>query len=152
MPKPSTNLARWHLGANLLLVEDGQFRRIEIPDVGKFDESILLSNNSALTHTIETGQHNYIVDLGSAARLSRFYLNNQSAAGSFQLLASDTLEQVNSASWKSLTKKIEFEGGVIPSVSFVESETSYLMVRMEITSTGKIGHFGAIGLPAALPK
>lgn len=59
------NLARWHMGATLILVEDDQFQRIQVPDVGYFDESIFLSDNSALTYTIDPGQHHFIDQLPS---------------------------------------------------------------------------------------
>ena len=45
--------------------------------------SILLSDNSALTYTIPQGQHDYIIDLGQFMKVSRFYINNESAAGNY---------------------------------------------------------------------
>jgi len=153
IPEPTTeelekipkNLARWHMGATLILVKDDQFQRIQVPDVGYFEESIFLSDNSALTYTIENGRHDYIIDLGQFMRVSRFFLNNQSASGDFQLLKSDTLEEVQSQAWIPLTKEIEFTSGEIPSVTFPEVETRYIMVRFDITKSGTIGNFGATG-------
>lgn len=139
------NLARWHMGATLILVKDEQFQRIQVPDVGYFEESIFLSDNSALTYTIENGRHDYIVDLGQFMRVSRFFLNNQSASGDFQLLKSDTLEDVESNAWIPLTKEVEFKSGAIPSVNFPEVETRFIMVRFDITKSGTIGNFGATG-------
>lgn len=46
------NLARWHMGATLVLVKDEQLQRIQVPDVGYFEESVFLSDNSALTYKI----------------------------------------------------------------------------------------------------
>ncbi len=140
------NLARWHMGATLILVKDGnQFQRIQVPDVGYFEESIFLSDNSALTYTIENGRHDYIIDLGQFMRVSRFFLNNQSASGNFQLLKSDTLEDVGSQAWIPLTKKVDFGSGEIPHVTFPETETRFIMVRFDISKTGTIGNFGATG-------
>lgn len=139
------NLARWHMGATLVLVKDEQFQRIQVPDVGYFDESVFLSDNSALTYNIEAGQHDYIIDLGRFMRISRFFLNNQSAAGTFELLTSDTLEDLDSRFWVKLSDQVAFEKGVIPSVSFPEVETRYILVRFNIDSAGTIGNFGATG-------
>ncbi|HKK17362.1 MAG TPA: hypothetical protein VJ952_01665 [Opitutales bacterium] len=139
------NLARWHMGATLILVKDDQFQRIQVPDVGYFEESIFLSDNSALTYTIDAGSHDYIIDLGQFMRISRFFLNNQSASGDFQLLKSDTLEEVDSNAWVPLTEKIDFESGEIPSVSFPIVETRFIMVRFDIEKSGTIGNFGATG-------
>ncbi|MEM8867378.1 MAG: hypothetical protein AAGC73_03840 [Verrucomicrobiota bacterium] len=139
------NLARWHMGATLILTENGQFQRVQVPDVAYYDESIFLSDNSALTYKIATGQHNYIIDLGQFMRLSRFFMNNESAAGTITLKSSDTLEPVNSAKWVPLNQPVSFSKGVIPSVSFSEIETRYLMVSFDISDTGLIGNFGATG-------
>lgn len=139
------NLARWHMGATLILIKDEQYQRIQVPDVGYFEESIFLSDNSALTYSIENGQHNYIIDLGQFMQVSRFFLNNQSATGDFQLLTSDTLEDVNSSLWIPLTKKVDFKSGEIPSAEFPEVETRYMMVRFNISESGTIGNFGATG-------
>ena len=139
------NLARWHMGATLVLVKEDQFQRIQVPDVGYFDESVFLSDNSALTYNIEVGQHDYIIDLGQFMRVSRFFLNNQSAAGTFELMSSDTLEDVDSRFWVKLSDPIDFEKGVIPSVTFPEVETRYILVRFKIDSAGTIGNFGATG-------
>ncbi|PXA05523.1 hypothetical protein DDZ13_01230 [Coraliomargarita sinensis] len=153
IPEPTTeeleripkNLARWHMGATLILVKDDQFQRIQVPDVGYFEESIFLSDNSALTYTIENGRHDYIIDLGQFMRVSRFFLNNQSASGDFQLFKSDTLEDVESDAWIALTKEIDFKSGELPSVTFPEVETRFIMVRFDISKSGTIGNFGATG-------
>jgi len=139
------NLARWHMGATLVLVKDEQFQRIQVPDVGYFDESVFLSDNSALTYNIEAGQHDYIIDLGQFMRVSRFFLNNQSAGGTFELLSSDTLEELDSRFWVKLSDQVAFEKGVIPSTTFPEVETRYILVRFNIDSAGTIGNFGATG-------
>jgi hypothetical protein len=133
------------MGATLVLIKDDQFQRIQVPDVGYFDESIFLSDNSALTYNIVEGQHNYIIDLGQFMRVSRFFLNNQSAGGHFELLASDTLEDVDSRFWVKLSDAVPFSKGVIPSVSFPEVETRYILVRFNIDTAGTIGNFGATG-------
>lgn len=153
VPEPTTqqldripkNLARWHMGATLILIKDKQFQRIQVPDVGYFEESIFLSDNSALTYRIKTGKHDYIIDLGQFMRVSRFFLNNQSASGDFQLLKSDTLEGIESSAWIPFTKKVDFKSGVIPSVEFPEVEARYIMVRFDISRSGTIGNFGATG-------
>ncbi len=145
LEKIPKNLARWHMGATLVLIKDEQFQRIQVPDVGYFDESVFLSDNSALTYNIEEGQHDYIIDLGQFMRVSRFFMNNQSASGTFELLASDTLEELNSRFWVKLSAPVPFEKGVIPSVSFAEVETRYILVRFKIDSAGTIGNFGATG-------
>jgi len=139
------NLARWHMGATLVLTKDEQFQRIQVPDVGYFDESVFLSDNSALTYNIEEGSHDYIIDLGQFMRVSRFFLNNQSAGGTFELLSSDTLEELDSRFWVKLSDQVAFEKGVIPSVTFPEVETRYILVRFNINSAGTIGNFGATG-------
>lgn len=139
------NLARWHMGASLILTENDQFQRIQVPDVGFFDESVFLSDNSALTFSISRGEHNYIIDFGQFMTVSRFFLTNESAAGSLQLLSCDTLEPVDSQKWLPLTKVVEFDKGVIPSVAFAEAETRYMMVRFNIVNEGLIGNFGATG-------
>lgn len=139
------NLARWHMGANLVLTKEDQFQRIQVSDVGYFEESVFLSDNSALTYDIEPGSHDYIIDLGQFMRVSRFFLNNQSAKGSFTLSSSDTLENVNSDRWIPLTQAVGFSKGIIPSVSFSEVETQYILVRFNIQDAGKIGNFGATG-------
>jgi hypothetical protein len=139
------NLARWHMGATLVLVKEDQFQRIQVPDVGYFDESVFLSDNSALSYNIEEGTHNYIIDLGQFMRVSRFFMNNQSAIGSFELFSSDTLEAIGSRFWVKLTDTVGFEKGVVPSVTFPEVETRYILVRFDIESAGMIGNFGATG-------
>jgi len=139
------NLARWHMGASLILTENDQFQRIQVPDVGFFDESVFLSDNSALTFSISRGEHNYIIDFGQFMTVSRFFLMNESAAGSLQLLSCDTLEPVNSEKWRPLTTVVEFDKGVIPSIAFSEVETRYVMVRFNIITEGLIGNFGATG-------
>lgn len=145
LDKIPKNLARWHMGATLILVQDDQLQRIQVPDVAYFEESIFLSDNSALTYTIENGQHDYIIDLGQFMRVSRFFLNNQSASGDFQLLKSDTLEDVESNAWIPLTKKVDFDSGELPSVNFPEAETRFILVRFDISKSGTIGNFGATG-------
>lgn len=145
LEKIPKNLARWHMGATLILVQEEQFQRIQVPDVGYFEESIFLSDNSALTYSIEDGQHDYIIDLGDFMRVSRFLLNNQSASGDFQVLQSNTLEDVESNAWIPLTKKVDFENGEIPFVQFPETETRFILVRFDISKSGRIGNFGATG-------
>lgn len=145
LEKIPKNLARWHMGASLVLIKDGQFQRIQVPDVGYFEESVFLSDNSALTYNIEEGQHSYIIDLGQFMQVSRFFLNNQSAAGSFELASSDTLEEIDSRFWVKLSDTVEFEKGVIPSITFPEVETRYIHVRFNIDTAGTIGNFGATG-------
>lgn len=139
------NLARWHMGATLVLVKEEQFLRIQVPDVGYFDESVLLSDNSALTYTIAKGQHDYIIDLGQFMGVSRFFFNNESAAGTMQILSSDSLDPLNSGKWVKLTEPVAFKQGVIPSTTFAEVDTQYLLVRFNIIDQGRIGHFGATG-------
>ncbi|WP_206753283.1 hypothetical protein [Lentimonas sp. CC10] len=139
------NLARWHMGATLVLVKDEQFLRIQVPDVGYFDESVLLSDNSALTYTIPQGQHDYIIDLGQFMKVSRFFFNNESASGTMQIMSSNTLDPLNSGKWVTLTQPVSFSEGVIPSASFAEVDTRYLLVRFNILNQGRIGHFGATG-------
>lgn len=133
------------MGASLVLVKDDQFQRIQVPDVGYFEESVFLSDNSALTYNIKEGQHNYIIDLGQFMQVSRFFLNNQSAAGSFELASSDTLEDIDSRFWVKLSDSVEFEKGVIPSVTFEEVEARYILVRFKIDAAATIGNFGATG-------
>lgn len=139
------NLARWHMGATLVLVKDKQFQRIQVPDVGYFDESVFLSDNSALTYSIEQGPHNYIIDLGKFMRVSRFFLNNQSAGGNFALYSCDTLEDIDSGKWATLTQAVNFKSGVMPSITFPEVETRYILIRFDISKPGLIGNFGATG-------
>ncbi|MGB0257108.1 MAG: hypothetical protein ACPGES_00515 [Coraliomargarita sp.] len=139
------NLARWHMGASLVLEQDEQFQQIQVPDVGFFDESVFLSDNSALTYEIAQGTHNYIVDLGQFTQISRFYLTNESASGSFQLFSSDTLEPSKSNKWRKLSNPVEFRDGVMPSTRFPEIETRFVLVRFDISSTGLIGNFGITG-------
>ncbi len=139
------NLARWHMGASLVLVKDDQFQRVQVSDVGYFQESVFLSDNPALTYRIEQGPHDYIIDLGRFMRVSRFFLNNQSAEGDFTLYASDTLEDTNSGKWMTLTRPLHFTQGVIPAASFPEVETRYILVRFQIQTSGMIGNFGATG-------
>lgn len=98
LEKIPKNLARWHMGATLVLIKEEQFQRIQIPDVGYFDESIFLSDNSALTYTIGEGTHDYIIDLGQFMRVSRFFINNQSATGSFALFSSTRWRRSTAAS------------------------------------------------------
>jgi hypothetical protein len=69
------NLARWHIGATLVLVEDDRFQRIGVSEVGYFEESVFLSDNSALTYEIQQGTHTYIIDLGQFVQVSRFFIN-----------------------------------------------------------------------------
>jgi hypothetical protein len=139
------NLARWHMGATLVLVKDEQFLRIQVPDVGYFDESVLLSDNSALTYTIPQGEHDYIIDLGQFMTISRFFFNNESASGTMQIMSSDALDPLDSGKWVQLTKPVAFKQGVIPSATFADIETRYLRVRFNIANQGRIGHFGATG-------
>lgn len=145
------NLARWHMGATLILVKDEQFQRIQVPDVGYFEESVFLSDNSALTYKIAQGSHDFIIDLGQFMRVSRFFLNNQSAGGNFSLAAADTLEPIDSNQWVKLTPNVKFTNGVIPSATFPEIETRYIHVRFNIENSGLIGNFGATG-PLTITK
>jgi hypothetical protein len=133
------------MGATLVLVKDGTFQHIEVSDVRNFDEAVFLSDNSALSYHIQQGQHDYIIDFGKSVPVSRFLLNNQCAAGSFKLLCSQTLEDLDSESWLPLSDSINFENGVIPSVSFPVIEIRYILVRFNIHSAGTIGNFGATG-------
>lgn len=148
----SKSLARWHGGATLIIVENGKLQRVQLSDVGYFEESVFLSENPALTHTLPTGKYSYIIDLGEVSRLSRFSLNNQSASGKFKLYAADALEEPGSASWKPLTKPIKFQSGTIPAVRFDAMEARYILIQFQITEPGKIGNFGltrmTVGVPA----
>ncbi|MFP4069452.1 MAG: hypothetical protein ACLFVC_04645 [Opitutales bacterium] len=139
------NLARWHMGATLVLVKDDQFQRIQVPDVGYFEESVFLSDNSALSYSISEGRHDFIIDLGQFMSVSRFFLNNQSAGGSFQLMSSDTLEDLDSDRWVKLSEPVSFDKDSAPSVTFPQVDTRYILVRFEIEDAGKIGNFGATG-------
>lgn len=147
LERVSKNLARWHMGATLVLVKDKQFQRVQVPDVGYFEESVFLSDNSALTYKIAQGNHDFIIDLGQFMRVSRFFLNNQSAGGYFSLAAADTLEPIENSQWVKLIQKVEFSKGVIPSATFPEIETRYIHVRFNIKDAGFIGNFGATGPP-----
>ncbi|MEM7791197.1 MAG: hypothetical protein AAF546_07340, partial [Verrucomicrobiota bacterium] len=120
------NLARWHMGATLVLIENGQFQRLQVPDVAYYDESVFLSDNAALTYKIASGRHDYIIDLGQFMRVSRFFMNNESATGSVTLKSSDTLEQINSSKWIPLGQPFNFSKGAIPAINFSEIETRYL--------------------------
>jgi hypothetical protein len=139
------NLARWHRGASLILVNEGQFQRIKISEVQKFTESVLLSDNSALTYEISKGPHDYIIDLGASIRISRFFFNNESAEGTLQLMSANFLAPLESGEWVKLTKPIAFIEGVLPSVNFIEIETRYLLIRFNIETSGRIGHLGTTG-------
>ena len=139
------NLARWHMGATLVIVKDEQFLRVQVPDVGYFDESVLLSDNSALSYTIPQGQHDYIIDLGQFMKVSRFFFNNESATGTMQLMSSNALDPLETGKWVKLTQPIAFQQGVIPSTTFAEVDTRYLLVRFNIIEKGRIGQFGATG-------
>jgi len=139
------NLARWHMGATLILIENDRFQRIQVPDVGYFEESVFLSDNSALTFPISRGEHDFIVDFGRFMTVSRFFLNNRDAAGSISIKASDTLENVDSQSWISVTDGVSFTPDEIPSATFPEVNTRYLLISLEIEKAGKIGNFGATG-------
>ncbi|WPJ94301.1 hypothetical protein SH580_12730 [Coraliomargarita algicola] len=143
--KAPRNLTRWHMGARLILVQNGKFQPIDVSEVSQYDEAVFLSDNSALSYNISAGPHDYIVDLGKFVRVSRFFLNNQSAAGTFKVLVSDTLEDLKSDTWLQLSNDIAFEKGVIPSVTFPEIEIRYILLRFNIDSAGTIGNFGATG-------
>jgi len=139
------NLARWHMGATLILIKDDQFQRIQVPDVGYFEESVFLSDNSALTFPITQGEHDFIIDFGQFMTISRFFLNNRDAAGSISIKASDTLEEVESRNWIEVTDNVAFGQDEIPSVTFPEVNTRYLLISLDIEKAGKIGNFGATG-------
>lgn len=142
---PPKNLARWYRGASLILVNKEQFQHIHVTDVGDYDEALFLSDNSALSYNIQAGSHDYIIDLGQAKRVSRFFLNNQSAAGSFRVLCADTLDELESEEWIQLSQAVDFASGVIPSVTFPSIEIRYILIRFDIQSAGSIGNFGVTG-------
>ena len=142
---PPKNWARWYLGASLILVENGEFQHIPVSEVSHFDQAVLLSDNSALSYNISEDQHDFIIDLGKSVRISRFFLNNKDAAGTFQLFACNTLEEIESQSWLKIGEQVVFERGVIPSITFAAVETRYLQVHFNIDSAGSIGNFGATG-------
>ena len=138
-------LARWHRGASLVLTQGADFQRVTMSTIANYEASILLSSNSALSYKIQSGTHDFIIDLGSPLPVSRFYQNNQSAGGALSLLASNTLEAVDSEQWMPLSKSVSFTSGVIPSVSFPESTTRYILIRFDIKSEGSIGNISATG-------
>ena len=124
-----------------MIVKDEQFLRVQVPDVGYFDESVLLSDNSALTYTIPEGQHDYIIDLGQFMKVSRFFFNNESASGTMQLMSSNALDPLETGKWVKLTPLIAFQQGDIPSTTFAEVDTRYLLVRFNIIGEGRIATF-----------
>ena len=147
-PEPLTkNMARWHMGASLILTQNDAFQRIRTPDVANFDESVFLIDNAALTFSIPVGEHHYIIDFGQFTNISRFFMLNETATGSIRLLSSKTLEPVGSKKWRPLTNAVEFGSGVIPSITLADVQTQYLMVHFNIASGGLIGNFGATGAP-----
>lgn len=139
------NLARWHRGASLVLVKKEGLQRITMPEIADYEESILLSSNSALAYKISSGTHDFIIDLGGPMHVSRVFVNNQSASGQLSLLASNTLENVDNEKWKPLSPSIAFSSGVIPSVTFPETKTRYMLLRFDINDGGTIGNLGATG-------
>ena len=140
------NLARWYLGANLLLEKHDQLIRIEAADVDNFAESILLSDDSALTVPVLRGEQNFIVDFSRYCTLTRFLLNNRNASGTLQLFTSNTLQPSKDDKWLPVTPQpVSFGRGEIPSLSFAEIETRYLLVRLNVQQPGEIGSIGATG-------
>jgi hypothetical protein len=139
------NLARWNMGATLILVKDEQFQRISVPELGDFEESIFLSSNAGLSYKIPHGSHNYIIDLGKTAQLTRFSLNNKSARGSFELFTATSLDQLDRPVWHDLQTPTAIIPGVLPAITLPEIEARYLLIRFEIETTGKIGHFNLFG-------
>lgn len=145
-PRASTqNLARWNMGAKLILVEDGHFQYISVSDIGDFNESIFLSSNAGLSFQITEGSHNYIIDLGKTARLSCFGLKNRSAKGSFELFTATRLDQLDSPIWHKLEEATAIIPGVLPAITFPEIKARYLLIRFKIETAGKIGHFDLLG-------
>lgn len=139
------NLARWHTGATLIVAENGKLQRIRVPDISYFEESVFLSDNSALAFSIKAGKHSFIVDLGQSQTVSRFFLNNKSAAGSLQLLHSDTLEPIDSNSWTPITPIVYFTKDTLPSVTFPDVNTRYVLVRFHLDDNGFIGNLNISG-------
>ncbi|MGJ8640771.1 MAG: hypothetical protein ACSHYA_15385 [Opitutaceae bacterium] len=140
-----TNLARWHRGATLVLTSENSFRRITMPEIADFEQSVLLSSNSALSYKLPPGEHDFIIDLGAPKSLSRFFVNNHSAGGTFKLKTSNTLEPIGEDHWAPVTGSISFNKGVIPSVSFDETKARYILVQFTIEEEGAIGNLGATG-------
>lgn len=149
LKKIPKNLARWHMGANLIIVDnendDPRLLRVQIPDAGSFAESILLSDNAALTFDIKQGNHDFIIDFGRFATLSRAVLNNKDAAGQFELFSSDRLAAPKSRKWDRVSQPVSFNSGEIPEARFPETETRFLLVRFQIRQPGQIGNFTATG-------
>ncbi|MEN8862365.1 MAG: hypothetical protein ABF315_04170 [Lentimonas sp.] len=113
-----------------------------MPEIADHEESVLLSSNSALDYKIKLGTHEFITDLGGPMHVSRYFVNNQSAAGEFTLFASNTLEFVDSKNGAPISTSVAFLIGVIPSVTFQETKTRYLLLRLDITHDGTIGNLG----------
>ncbi|HAV12943.1 MAG TPA: hypothetical protein DCX06_05545 [Opitutae bacterium] len=139
------NVARWHYGSTLVLPINNEFQRITTSEIQNFEEAVFLSSNTVISYKINQGKHRYIIDFGAITPISRFFINNHTASGTLALAHCDTLEAIDSDHWNPLALPLNFGNGVIPSITFNETHTRYLLIKLEIQKEGAIGNFGATG-------
>jgi len=91
------NLARWHLGAQLLLPKkSGGFEVYKPSQQDDFPSGILLQDDETAGVALEAGKHNFVIDLGRFQTVGRFSSTSFGATGSLVLRTSDTLQDLTS--------------------------------------------------------
>lgn len=141
------NLARWHLGARLLLPgSTGGFEVIPPSAQDRIPEGILLQDDETAGVSLDSGSHHFVIDLGRFHNVGRFMSMSFGATGRLKLSASDTLQDLTSPDWVQLGREVPFQMNDIIDFRFPLTDTRYLWVEADIEEPGELGNFSAMGI------
>ncbi len=141
------NLARWHLGASLLLpAENGEFRPIRFYQQESVKEARLLQDEIATGFPLEPGVKDVVIDLGDFFPVSRFSALSFSAIGSVSLHGSETLQAFGSNRWVPLGPEIPFARRDYIDLRFPLADIRFLWVRFNTGEPGEVSSLGVMGL------
>ena len=142
------NLARWHMGTTLITTDDnanGVGTEWALPSGPKQTFGILLSDDETESMDLEIGTHAYIFNFQGPELIDRFFTKSFGAGGKIRLLGSDSLDALNSDSWRPLGRKKTLDAGEFLEHQFVPSEYQYIAIIYEISEAGEIGNIGLTG-------
>ena len=143
MPK---NLARWHMEASLILVDEkGRYRPLAIDEARDNSAAVFLHDDETLTYRLDRGPYSIIVDLGDFYPLDRFFFLSYEAIGTLDVAVSTTLRPLASNRWNKVIDGAEYESEAANNYTFPVAETRYILLQFQTEIPGDIGFLGVYG-------
>ncbi len=143
MPK---NLARWHMAASLILVDEkGRYRPLSINEARDVSAAAFLHDDETLTYRLESGPYSIILDLGDFYPLDRFFFLSLEAIGTLDVAVSTTLRPLSSNRWNKVVDGAEYASEAANNYTFPIAEARYVLLQFQTEKPGDIGFLGVYG-------